>query len=535
MHDKEVSGSPDPLKGSGEVVSERTHGTQGDERCSMATPTSFRFWRVGLAFLLIVPATAHILFSWMGMNPTDDGAVFVLSRRLLDGQVPHLDFISIRPVGTGILFAPVLFLGGEYTIWISRYFVWFQFACIAWIWTIILPRLLRLTFHWTELLAIALMAFAFTAHNWLLTPWHTVDGLWISSIGLFLCLSPRAFCKFLGYLLVGSAALFKQNFLAVGPVFLIVLQDWRQIRYWMAVFLPVAAYGVCAWALGALPDAILQLSSHGELLETGIGCYLESRPFLIGAILMSSVMWMGSGKGRMPFVTMGPQRLWILATTGLCVVLAAGAACLASGTARNFQFAFGLFGMVAGGLLFGSLQSNSVAAFLRAGILVFWMGWVSSISLGWNSPVFGTGLAVVLFICIHRSLLPYAIRGKPFRFINQLLLFVTAAVVLVGFSYGRCNHIFKERPAHELQCPLDDVLAGGKKIMTNPETFGYMQDLKQTIDDLHGREYAVIPDCAIHWIKAGEKNPLSIDWPQGVELSNKALYRRVIKDLLNFA
>jgi hypothetical protein len=374
------------------------------------------------------------------------------------------------------------------------------------------------------------MAFAFTAHNWLVTPWHTVDGLWISSIGLFLCLSPRAFCKFLGYVLVGSAALFKQNYLAVGPVVLLVLQDWRQIRYWMAVFLPVAAYGVCAWAFGALPDAILQLSSHGELLETGVGCYLRSRAFMIAIIVMSNAMWLGSGKGHMPFVTIGPKRLWILATTGLWVILAAGAACLALGTTKNFQFAFGLFGMVAGGLLFGSLQSDS-AAFLRAGILVFLMGWVSSISLGWNSPVFGTGLAVVLFLCTHRRLLPNALMGKPFRFINQLLLFVTTAVVLVGFSYGRCNHIFKDSPARELRCPLDGVLAGGKKIWTNPQTFDYLQDLKQTIDHLHGREYAVIPDCAIHWIKASQKNPLSIDWPQGVELSNPALYRRVLDDL----
>ena len=159
------------------------------------------------------------------------------------------------------------------------------------------------------------------------------------------------------------------------------------------------------------------------------------------------------------------------------------------------------------------------------------MGWVSSISLGWNAPVFGAGLAVVLFLCMYRRLLPYDLMGRAFRFINPFLLFGATAVVLVGFAYGRCNHIFKDRPARELRCPLDGVLGGGKKVWTNPQTFGYLQDLKQTIDNLHGQEYAVIPDSAIHWIKAGQKNPLSIDWPQGTELSNPALYRRVIDDL----
>jgi hypothetical protein len=159
------------------------------------------------------------------------------------------------------------------------------------------------------------------------------------------------------------------------------------------------------------------------------------------------------------------------------------------------------------------------------------MGWVCSISLGSNDPAFGTGLAVLLFVCTYRRLLPDALMGRPLRFLNQALLFVTTVVVLVGFSYARCHYIYRERPARELRCPLDGVLAGGKKIWTNPQTFGYLQDLKQTIDNLHGREYAVIPDCAIHWVKAGQKNPLSIDWPQAPELSNPALFRRVINDL----
>src|SRR3954470_20794631 len=99
----------------------------------MRTKTRFtdRNVVISIAFLLIVPTVAHLLFSWRGFAPVDDGFTLAYSRRILEGQVPHRDFIIIRPFVSPLIHTPFVLLGGDYTYWASRFFVWFQFACIS--------------------------------------------------------------------------------------------------------------------------------------------------------------------------------------------------------------------------------------------------------------------------------------------------------------------------------------------------------------------------------------------------------------------
>src|ERR671933_1283922 len=146
---------------------------------------------VSVAFLLIVPTLAHLLFSWMGFNPSDDGFTLAYSRRILEGQVPHRDFIIIRPFLSPLLHTPFVLFGGDYTYWVSRYFVWFQFACISWAWVCIVNRAFDNPFNNTTNLFIALVSFAASVHYFVLTAWHTVDGLFLSSIGLCVLLTQK--------------------------------------------------------------------------------------------------------------------------------------------------------------------------------------------------------------------------------------------------------------------------------------------------------------------------------------------------------
>src|SRR6266700_1685240 len=94
------------------------------------------------SFLILVPLLSHSSFSWMGFTPTDEGFTLAYSRRMLDGQVPHRDFIIIRPFLSPLIHVPIVMLGGAYTFWMSRLFVWFELTSIAWLWTSIVSRLL---------------------------------------------------------------------------------------------------------------------------------------------------------------------------------------------------------------------------------------------------------------------------------------------------------------------------------------------------------------------------------------------------------
>ena len=83
---------------------------------------------------------ANLLSSKYGFNPTDGEFILAGSRRIVDSEVPHKDFISFRTAGSMKLHAPFVALGGDYAIWVSRLFVWFKFAAIAWMWTVASSR-----------------------------------------------------------------------------------------------------------------------------------------------------------------------------------------------------------------------------------------------------------------------------------------------------------------------------------------------------------------------------------------------------------
>src|SRR5215210_1106952 len=141
---------------------------------------------VSVAFLLIVPALAHLLFSWRGFAPVDDGFTLAYSRRIMEGQVPHRDFIIIRPLLSPLIHTPFVLFGGDYTYWVSRFFVWFQFACISWAWVSVVNRAFDDPFNNATKLFIALVSFAASAHYFVLTAWHTVDGLFLLSVGVWM-------------------------------------------------------------------------------------------------------------------------------------------------------------------------------------------------------------------------------------------------------------------------------------------------------------------------------------------------------------
>ena len=69
---------------------------------------------VSVAFLLVVPALTHLLFSWRGFALVDYGFTLAYSRRILEGQVPHHDFIIIRPFVSLLIHTPFVLLGGDY-------------------------------------------------------------------------------------------------------------------------------------------------------------------------------------------------------------------------------------------------------------------------------------------------------------------------------------------------------------------------------------------------------------------------------------
>lgn len=489
-----------------------------------------------ILFIVIVPISAHFLFSWMGFNPTDDGFTLAYSRRILEGQVPHRDFIIIRPFISPLMHTPFVLLGGDYTFWISRLFVWFQIALISWIWTCIIDQFLREPFSIIEKPLIALIAFAFSSNCFPIMAWHTIDGLFLSSIGLFICLKERKSSKLIGYALIGAAYLCKQSYILMAPMVIITLGDWRKIKYWIAICMPGIIYLFYLYSFGAIPDAVLQLGSQSRIVSVGFKSYITKWMTLLGIVAGYFLMRISIGypELRTTINRLKPialSMLYGIPTLGATICLGLSGRISLTGLYSLFSTSFGLFGMVMGVTLYFFVENvKESRRQIQAGLLVLVAAWSVSISLGYNSPVLASGILVALLIAYACSF------SQPLKRSTRLFIILfTTIIVTFSFITARHNFIYREKSKSYLTQPIDGLLPGGKLIKTNINTYEFLGDLKNAINiaGYYDMSYAIIPDLAGYWVKSTQVNPLPIDWAQGTELNQQELVDRVIRSLKN--
>ncbi len=479
-----------------------------------------------VAFLLVVPTLAHLLFSWRGFAPVDGGFTLAYSRRILEGQVPHRDFIIIRPFISPFLHTPFVLFGGEYTYWVSRFFVWFQFACVSWAWVNIVDRAFGNPFDNATKLFVALVSFAASVHYFVLTAWHTVDGLFLASIGLWVLLTQQhKGARIFGYLLIASAYLCKQSFLFVAPLTALLMGDWREKKYWLTITLPAAGYCAYLLATGSLSEAVLQMASQTGFVSTGVLSYLNYGT-LLGVLAGYCSMFLLSA-GSVPMLRAEHLPRYV----GAPLLTAMPAFFIAVGLYRGSLgiISFGIFGMVVGVVLYsvstGAARDGDRTPVVLIALL---LAWSASLSVGYNFPALLLGPLFTILAAVV-----YSARGSldP-RFLRAALV-VAGVAILLGFGVARPYYIYREQPSSELTRSLDGVLPGGRLIYTNPNTYDFLVDLKEATDEVSSRNrtYAIVPDVPGYWVQSRQTNPLPVDWPQPVELGSQHLVDRVTSDL----
>jgi len=488
----------------------------------MTTPTHERLNDVlaAVLFLVLAPLVAHLLFSWIGFNPTDDGFILAYSRRVLGGQMPHRDFISIRPVGSAVLHAPALLLGGDRAFWLSRGFVWFQFAVIAWVWVGMLAKALAWPLGRAARVVLALVAFVLSAHSFPMMAWHTTDGLFLCSLGLALCLREGRGARMAGCVLVGLACLCKQNFAAMVPVALVATGEWRRVTSWLAAAAPAVAY-VCILLLGnALPDAWVQMRSQTGLFRAGVRPYVGAIPFPAGVALGAAIA------AALASRAVEARRLGVLALyaapAGFIAMVAAG---------YHFEApALGLMGVAVGATGWQLEGGRAALRRLAVPVALLCLAWVASVSLGYNSPVLVAGPLGVLLVG-YAETVP---GGGEDGTLRRLRVLGTVALAVAAVCSGwvlRRERVYLDRPARELTKPLGGVLPGLRGIHTSFATRAALDDLAAVVEQIGERPYAIVPDFPAWWVCSGRPNPLPIDWAQGTELASPRAMARVLESI----
>lgn len=491
-----------------------------------------------LAFLSVVPAVAHLAYSWMGFSPTDQGFTLAYSRRLIEGQVPHLDFIIIRPPLSPLIHTPFVLFGGEYTYWLSRAFVWFQFAVIAWAWVSAAEHVSARGFNAPLKFLLGVTVFAGTAQHFVITAWHSIDGMFLASIGVWLLVTrPGTGTRFSGYLLVGAAYLTKQSFILMPPLFLLVLGDWRRPKYLLASALPGLLYIVYLLATGSFPDAYSQLTSQTGIFSAGVLSYLNYAVALGGLVGVAATL---------PLVATGrfsPDRLlprWanLVRTAAALALFGIPAVFITAGMVIDAlsTVAFGVFGIALGtvAVMLASVlyrrheATPSYPGAIRLTLLALVLAWSVSLSFGYNTPGLGIGIMLLALVLLAYPALP----APPAR-LAQVALIGAGLAVILSFAWSRTEYIYRELPASQLTEPVGEVLPGGRLIYTNPQTYAFLEDIGEgsRMAEQRGKEYAIIPQAAGYWVQAEQTNPLPLDWPWSVELGTPELNERVEQDL----
>jgi hypothetical protein len=485
-----------------------------------------------IAFAIVWPIA---LVAWLyektaklGFNVLDEGLMAAYARRILDGQVPHRDFISPRPVVSALLHMPdlalpmPLYLAGRLdgiteVVLFSILIAWLIFRSPPW--------------EWGPVRALAAAAAALVnLHTFSETAWYTFDGLILVAAALLLIdaglQAQRRPLVVAGLLVAGIATTTKQSFLPAPLIILLWLAwQWRGLprRDWLLqlvraaglMALPFAVYVAIISALGGLPDAIAQMHSGrvvwGRSLFEMVGLVrveVFGRPLFEGHFAWE----VGLAAGALVFLR-ARAASWV-------ATLAAGV--LVTGLTLRLAFHQDL--AWSGSWSLEVMWALIVVVVVRAigerhvdwrSCAVLLMGWMAMLSWGYELPALVTGsrcLAVANWALGD-------VRFDSVRVLRPALAGAAVAVAVTVFLFSASRELearearpYYDRPAAELTASVGDVDADFRGMRTSPAMSDYMHGLAGCLAQYPAVSVAILPDNPGLYPAMGLHNPFPIDW-----------------------
>ncbi len=474
----------------------------------MKIKTLISKYGVNLICLLFIPLLYHFLYSQYGFSLADDGYVLAQSRRILDGQVPHKDFIWVRPVLSAFIHCPLVLLGGDYVFWISRFIVWLQYAFTTWVWIKVVEVFLNKKFSFKESIYYFLLAFVFNVNNNWLVINQTLDAVFLTSTGIYFIIKKQNFSRFLGYFFVGSAVLTRQNFLLVGILVIFIFKDSKNLKCWFSLILPVVLSAAYLYINNALGDAIMQIGAQSKIFPYWPKFGYFSVYTLLGICLSILIVFLSKLQAKM-FMYIKILFCFI----GFFILmfkLAVNSYNDASFLVFAFVFVFVVFCR--------NLELKKIS------FLVLFISWSASIAYGMPYPIYLSGTILFLGAMYFHYVLNIVLSEK--------IILTTLFLVLVVFSYVRYQYNYKDLASNELKYKINDYLKGTKFIYTSENTFLLIKDLNEAIYKCGLSTYFVLEWFQGIWVKSTQKNLLNCDLPVNTELPINVLVDKVIDKLL---
>jgi hypothetical protein len=488
-----------------------------------------------------------------GFNPSDDGVILAQSWRILNGEVPHKDFISLRPVFSGILHT-IHFYGPLALEESARWFVVFQNFLISFLWVFLLLRAFNtgssydISGKW-GFISISIIAFTMNLNHHGLFPWTTVDALFWGVIGSAFFISMyretesllrKSVMGALGIFFLSLAGLSRQTFIFV-VIFLDLLVILRYLKLKKYLHLagilligqiPIIIYLIYLLRHDALSLFISQMVGHTELFEVGIMRYIKSflkaRLLLLNLPILIYLLWYvfknlrsltNAGTDNLNFLKEKfPGLLALLATLWLVICLSLSVNTLIINDPMNQANPFELFFIMLDILLFAFilLPLNARQKFILATGLI--LCWTASLSSGSNSPVYCLGIVVSLVIILSLYLVSLIKSEITEKISDKTKILLVPAGILI-FTLGiwmQAKINYRDKSSAELDCKIGKLFPSMGHILTNSNLCNYYNEFLNIYNNIPSMKdhFVLLPNNAIIYPVLKSRNPFPIDWPQ---------------------
>jgi hypothetical protein len=472
----------------------------------------------------------------LGFNPTDDGYILAQSYRVLHGQIPHRDFISVRPAGSP-LFHTLDFLLPMPLLDASRLVTTIEMVLTALLWGCVIFR--RWPNRWRVWEGIAVAASALVSiHAFPLMDWHTVDGLLFVSLGLALLFNSKR--ATFGLLILGASIVFKQSFF-LAPIIGIVIVTMRAssgerskaaIRSLLLAAIPGAAYLIVMLVLGALPSFVGQMVAANADAFTG---------HIFKEMLVPSGLAVGAGVvALLVGLTVCDSRQSRLVGTLVRSVITLFVLGIALQQHLEIEGTWAIRLEEIAGIVvaWGMIIRRELD---WPGIALLAVGWMTSLSWGYINPnLIGGALGLLAIQRVWFSVEWQT--GSKNRQWDRRNMVVTIVASVVAFSVitaqwidTRHTQIYRDTSIGQLTFHLDRLSPDFGSVRTNQSTGTYLEDIKICVERMPAHYVAVLPDNPGIYPLFHLDDPFPLDWILPNELASdgariiqtaKALHRQ---------
>ncbi|MEM8886582.1 MAG: hypothetical protein AAGD28_01260 [Bacteroidota bacterium] len=473
-------------------------------------PEGHPYRLLGIGFLLAV--LYFLAYGFHGMSDTDQGFISALSYRVLQGEIPYVDFIYIRPPLSLYLHAFIQsFIPASLEI-LGERFIFYLFMALSVFWTI---RGLQHFFDFrkigisTELFLV--MAFACSVHNFPPMAWHTIDGILFSSLGVYMVARrQKIYWHVFALFCFAAAALCKQAFypmLVFGPALLFLQYGakyaWKPAAIFGGIFLSLL--GSIYLSYPEYSTAFLE-QSMGEsrltdLVDVAIVEY--AKPFLL-IVLPLLIVWRAHAIYTWRYL---PAGIFGLAFWGLLGMHVYQSLKLDAYVAPSFGFSQA-FWLIAVGVAVKSFWLNRAAFSFLLSLLS--IGWCAGISWGYANPMLF--FTPILFAFIYGL-------NEELELSVPRYFYGVACILLIWVFAFLYQYPYRDQERDLLTAKPGMYVEKLTALRTGEPFEEKLLELKDYFEKYDPNRTAVLPGYPMAHYLFNAHNPLPVDWAHNAEMN----------------